>query len=231
VPFAALAYVFGRDALLWYRAGLGFGQPNLLGPTVKHATTMPQEMVADEKITWLAGAEVVVPTTVGGACVLGISVTGHATRESLAETYGEVVAEATAVFPDSQARSGCTDGFHATRAAWRRLFPRLILVLCFLHSILKMRERCRGALRRQGLDRAWWVYQATTNGGDRLHNHLDRVLYAMRYCHGQTVSARLAVRAWAMQWNFHPYSVRLRHDQPSRSSPFEDLNDFLYHPN
>jgi hypothetical protein len=162
VPFAALAYVFGRDALLWYRAGLGFGQPNLLGPTVKHATTMPQEMVADEKITWLAGAEVVVPTTVGGACVLGISVAGHATRESLAEAYGEFVAEATAVFPDSQARSGCTDGFHATRAAWRRLFPRLILVLCFLHSILKMRERCRGALRRQGLDRAWRVYQATT---------------------------------------------------------------------
>jgi hypothetical protein len=82
-------------------------------------------MVADEKITWLAGAEVVVPTTVGGACVLGISVTGHATRESLAQTYGEVVAEATAVFPDSQARSGCADGFHATCAAWRRLFPRL----------------------------------------------------------------------------------------------------------
>jgi hypothetical protein len=281
VPFAALAYIFGHDAMFWYRAWLRFGQPNLVGTTVKHAATMPQDVVADEKITWLAGAEVVVPTTVGGACVLGISVVEQATSDSLAEAYGEFVAEATAVFPDYQARSVCTDGFQATRDAWRRLFPRLTLVLCFLHSILKMKERCRGALRRQVLDRAWQVYQATTkaqfsqrlrrvaewaratlagavaemvskacrhradftpaydcpqaarttNAVDRLHNHLDRVLYTMRYCHGQRASARLAVRAWAMQWNFHPYGPRLRHDQPSRSSPFEDLNGFHYHPN
>jgi hypothetical protein len=71
----------------------------------------------------------------------------------------------------------------------------------------------------------------TTNAVDRAHNHLDRVLYAMHYCHGQHASARLAVRAWALQWNFHPYGSRLRHDQPSRSSPFADLNGFQYHPN
>ena len=154
-------------------------------------------------------------------------------------------------------------------------------MLCFLHSILKLTERCRGAVRRQVLDRAWFVYQAvtkgqfsqrlrrlaewarttldgsvaemvhkmarrradftpaydcpqaarTTNGVDRLHNHLDRALYAMRYCHGQQTSARLAMRAWAMLWNFHPYGPRLRHDQPTRSSPFADLNGFQYHAN
>lgn len=71
----------------------------------------------------------------------------------------------------------------------------------------------------------------TTNAVDRLHNQLDRVLYARRYCHGHPASARLAVRSWAMQWNFHPYGPRLRHDQPSRSSPFVDLNGFSYHPN
>jgi hypothetical protein len=52
----------------------------------------------------------------------------------------------------------------------------------------------------------------------------------MRYCHGQRASARWAVRAWA-RWNFHPSGPRLRHDQPSRSSPFEALNGFHYHPN
>ena len=66
---------------------------------------------------------------------------------------------------------------------------------------------------------------------DRVHNHLDRVLYSMHYCHGQQASARLAVRAWALQWNFHPYGPRLRHDQPSRSSPFADLNGCQYHAN
>jgi hypothetical protein len=281
VPFEALAEVFGRDAMFWYRAWLGFGRPHLVGTTVKHESDMPQDLVADEKITWLAGAEVVVPTTVGGGCVLGISVAAEADSESLKAAYGEFAVEAKEVFAEYQVRSVCTDGFQATREAWRRLFPTITLVLCYLHAILKIKERCRGALRRQVLDRAWHVYQATTKGQfaqrvrrlsewaratldgtvaemvsklcrhctdftpayecpqaarttnavDRLHNQLDRVLYAMRYCHGQQASARLAVRAWAMQWNFHPYSVRLRHDQPARSSPFDDLNGFHYHPN
>jgi hypothetical protein len=33
VPFDALAYVFGRDAMFWYRAWLAFGRPSLLGTT------------------------------------------------------------------------------------------------------------------------------------------------------------------------------------------------------
>lgn len=281
VPFAALAYVFGRDAMCWYRAWLSFGRPNLVGTTVKHATTMPQDLVADEKITWLAGTEVVVPTTVGGGCVLGISLTEQSDSESLKDAYGEFVTEARAVFSTYRVRSVCTDGFQATRDAWRQLVPRLILVRCFLHSILKLTERCRGTLRRQVLDHAWSVYQAvtkaqfaqrlrrlaewarssldgslaqmvekmarhredftpaydcpqaarTTNAVDRVHNHLDRTLYAMQYCHGHRESARLAVRAWALQWNFHPYSPRLRQDQPARSSPFADLNGFHYHSN
>jgi hypothetical protein len=281
VPFWALAEVFGRNAMFWYRAWLSFGRPNLVGTTVKQVETMPQDLVADEKITWLAGEEVVVPTTVGGGCVPGISVAAQATSASLQEAYGEFKAEAITVFPAYQARSVCTDGFQATRDAWHQLFPQLTLVLCFLHSILKLTERCRGALRRQVLDRTWRVYHATTKGQfsqrlrrlaqwarftldgsvaemiakmarhradftlaydcpeaarttnavDRLHNHLDRALYAMRYCHGHKASARLAVRAWALQGNFHPYGPRLRRDQPSRSSPFADLNGFLYHPN
>jgi hypothetical protein len=281
VPFDALAHVLGRNAMFWYRAWLSLGRPNLVGTTVKSAEQMPQDLVADEKIPWLAGEEVVVPTTVGGGCVLGISMTPEATSDSLEAAYGEFVTEAQEIFPDYQARSVCTEGFKPTREAWRRLFPQLTLVLCFLHSILKIKERCRGALRRQVLDRTWRVYQAatkgqfaqrlrrlaewaeatldggvaemvtklcqhradftpaydypqaarTTNTVDHVHNHLDRTLYAMRYCHGQRASARLAVRAWAMQWNFHPYGLRLRHEHPGRSSPFAALNGFHYHPN
>jgi hypothetical protein len=281
VPFDALAYVFGRNAMFWYRAWRSFGRVNLGGTTVKQPSSMPQDLVADEKITWRGGAEVVVPTTVGGGCVLGISVAAQATSPALQAAYGEFKTEATTVFPAYQARSVCTDGFSATRDAWRQLFPHLTLVLCFLHSILKLTERCRGALRTQVLDRAWGVYHAvtkrqfaqrlrrlgewgratltgslaqtiekmtrlrsaftpayecphaarTTNAVDRVHNQLDRILYAMQYCHGHQASARLAVRAWALQWNFHPYGSRLRQDQPARSSPFADLNGFHSHPN
>jgi len=35
VPFDALASVFGRDAMFWYRAWLACGRPALLGTTVK----------------------------------------------------------------------------------------------------------------------------------------------------------------------------------------------------
>lgn len=281
VPFEALAHVFGRDAMYWYRAWLSLGRPNLVGTTVKHAARMPRDLVADEKVTWLAGKEVVVPTTVGGGCVLGISVATQVTGPALQAAYGEFKTEATTVQPAYAPRSVCTDGLAATREAWRQLFPRILLVLCFLHAILKLRERCRGTLRHHVLERAWQVYHAgtkaqfaqrlrrlaewartslegalaqtvakiarqrdaftsayacpqaarTTNAVDRVHNHLDRALYTMRYCHGSQASARLAVRAWAMQWNFHPYGARLRHDQPTRSSPFADLNGFHYHPN
>ena len=35
----------------------------------------------------------------------------------------------------------------------------------------------------------------------------------------------------ALQWNFHPYGARTRRDDPTRRSPFHDLNGFEYHPN
>ena len=36
------------------------------------------------------------------------------------------------------------------------------MVLCFLHSILKIKKYCAGQLRHRVLDRAWQVYQAAT---------------------------------------------------------------------
>ena len=254
VPVAALAYVFGREARLWYRAWLSCGRPNLVGTTVTHAATRPQDLVAEEKSTWLAGAEVVVPTTVGGGCVWGLSGAAQTDRDSLKAAYGEVVTQATTVFPAYRVRSVCTEGVQATRAAWRRLVPQLILVRGFLHALLNLTERGRGTLRHQVLERAWSVSHAvtkaqfaqrlrrlgewartsldgsvaqtiakrarhraefllasdcpqaarTTNAGERVHNQLDRVWYALRYCHGQQASARWAVRAGALQWNFHP---------------------------
>ena len=280
-PFDALAYVFGRDALFWYRAWLACGRPSLVGPTVKAPQKVPRDLVADEQLTRVAKQQVSVPTTVGGGCFLGGSVVEAADTVTVERGYGECAKEAKALVPEYQARSVCTDGGEATRQAWRQLFPKITLVLGFLHSILKMKQHCAGQLRHQGLDRAWQVSQAATtrqcaqrlrrvaewtplplrgpvapmvlkrcrrradctpasecpqahrpsNAVDRLLNDHDRLLYAMRYWHGTTNSARLAVRAMALQWHFHPYGARLRRDQPARVSPFHDLNGLQYHPN
>ena len=281
VPFDALASVFGRDAMFWDRAWLACGRPSLVGTTVKDPQKLPRALVADEKLTQVAKQQVYVPTTVGGGCFLGVSVVETADKVTLERGYGEFAKEAKALEPAYQARSVCTAGWDATRQAWRGLFPKIKLVLCFLHSILKMKKHCAGQLRHQVLDKAWQVYQAatkrqfaqrlrrvaewtpahlrgpvaqmvlkmcrrradftpaydcpqahrTSNAVDRLLNYQDRLLYAMRYWHGTIDSARLAVRAMALQWNFHPYGARLRRDQPARVSLFDDLNGLQYHPN
>jgi len=284
VPFDALVYVFGRDAMDWYRAELALGRPAIVGSTVKQPEQLPAHVLADEKHTWALGHEVYVATTVGGGCILGATVTDAASADALEAAYGEFAEEARALSPTYSPQTVCTDGWEGTQSAWRRLFPTVCIILCFLHSVLKIAERCGRdrAKRRLILGRVWAVYDActraqfsqrlrrlrewatvglpegalrqmvlklcgkgpqftrayrfpgahrTSNALDRLMNHQDRRLYTMRYLHGTPDAARLAVRAMALQWNFHPYGARTRRDDPTRRSPFHDLNGFEYHPN
>jgi hypothetical protein len=280
VPFAALAYVFGRNAMFYYRAWLSLGRPTITGTTVKKAADLPLHLLADEKHTWLNGQRHYVATTVGQGCFLGATVVVEASTEALQAGYGEFLVEARDLAPAYHPETVCTDGWKATREAWQLLVPTVTLLLCFLHSVLKIEERCRGALRQQVRGMAWHVYQArtkaefgqrvrrlrewarvqlcgpvqetvlklcalteqftlaydfpaaarTTNGIDRLMDYQDRVLYQMRYFHGTHKSARVAARAMALQWNFHPYSVRAQR-QGTKRSPFEALNGFQYHDN
>lgn len=162
VPFEALAYVFGRDAMFWYRAWLCLGRTNLVGTSVKSAQAMPADLVADEKITWVCGREVAVATTAGGGCFLGVTVVDKDDTEGLLAGYGEFAKQAEEVFTGYQPRSVCTDGWKATREAWRKLFPHIRLVLCYLHSALKIAQRCRGELRCEVLERVWQAYRAET---------------------------------------------------------------------
>jgi hypothetical protein len=267
--------------MCWYRAWLAFGRPSLVGPTVTEPQQMPRDLVADEQLPPVARHQVDVPTTVGGGCCLGVSVGEAADTATWERGYGELAQAAQALGPAYQARSVGPDGWAATRQAWRRLLPKMTLVRCWLHSLLKRKQHGAGQLRHRVLARAWPGYQAATKrqfaqrlrrmaawtpaprsgpvatmvlkrcrrradctpaydcpqahrtspAVDRLRHSQDRRLYAMRYCHATTASARLAVRAMALPWNFHPDGARLRRDQPSRVSPFDDLNGFPYHPN
>jgi hypothetical protein len=284
VPFDALVSVFGRDAMYWYRVEMALGRPSIVGSTVKQPEKLPAHVLADEKHTWALGHEVSVATTVGGGCILGATVTDAASADALEAAYGAFAEEARALSPTSSPQTVGTDGWEGTQSAWRRLFPTVGILLCFLHSVLKIAARCGRdrAPRLRVLDRVWAVYHActraqcsqrlrrlrewataglpegalqqmvltlcgkgppfagayrfpgahrTANALDRLMNHQDRRLYAMRYLHGTPDAARLAMRAMALQWNFHPYGARTRRDDPTRRSPFHDLNGFEYHPN
>jgi hypothetical protein len=58
----------------------------------------------------------------------------------------------------------CTDGWEATQNAWQPLFPGTCLILCFLHAVLKIGERCvrNLPLGTSLVDKAWPVYEAVT---------------------------------------------------------------------
>jgi|APDOM4702015191_1054821.scaffolds.fasta_scaffold36391_1 hypothetical protein len=94
-------------------------------------------------------------------------------------------------------------------------------------KITKLRANSEKFQRGYDFPRAY----RTSNALDRLMNHQDRYLYSMQYFHGTVESARLQMRAMALLWNFHPYGQRTKAKGRERSSPFGELNGFVYHEN
>jgi len=162
VPFWALAYVFGRDDQYWYRLENHFGRYNLVQTVVKDPEKLPKHLLADEKVTWLNGEEVVIATTVGGDCVLGASVALGIDTPNLTEAYQHFKDEAQQLAPEYQPETVNTDGWEATQKAWRSLFPLVILIECFLHAFIKIRERGKHLKETFRLlsQKVWEVYHA-----------------------------------------------------------------------
>lgn len=162
VPFDALAYVFGRDAMYWYRAYLSLGRNSIVGTTVKDPAIVPKDLAADEKHTWLEGKKIYVAATAAQGCILGAGLATAVTTEALAEAYSDFQQEALDLNPSYQPQTVNTDGWESTQKAWRRLFPQITLMLCFLHAFFKVRDCCK---RYKGLylvvsDMIWKVFEA-----------------------------------------------------------------------
>jgi len=85
IAFETLVEVYGRDINYWERMWLSLGRNSLLGTTVKAPDRLPAQLVADEKITWLNGAEVLVATTVGEGCFLGAALARDESAEVLTQ--------------------------------------------------------------------------------------------------------------------------------------------------
>ncbi len=83
VPCWAIAEVFGRDPMYWYRVEQGLGRFSLVGTTIKRADRLPPDLVADEKHSWLKGQRVYIATTAGQDCILGASVSPSAGQADL----------------------------------------------------------------------------------------------------------------------------------------------------
>lgn len=122
----------------------------------------PPDLVADEKHSWWLGKRVYLATTAAAGCFLGVGVSETADAEGLTAAYGEFQQEALAHQPDYRPTSVNTDGWESTQIAWKRLFPGITLMLCFLHTVLGI-QRALGQKQpaaRPLLDRLWHLYDS-----------------------------------------------------------------------
>jgi hypothetical protein len=158
VPYHVVGYCFGRNAMSWYRLERSLGRNSVVGTTVRDPDALPQHLAADEHHARLRGEDASVAMTAGGGCVLGMAVSDTASEVDLTAAYGRFRDEACAVSAGYAPETVNTDGWKATQAAWRTLFPKVVVILCFLHGFLKIRDRCRKAFELHG--KIWEVYRA-----------------------------------------------------------------------
>jgi len=167
VPYWAVAFVLGRNAMYWYRLECALGRLSLVGTTVKQPDKLPQHLLADEKHTRLCGQKAYVALTAGAGCILGASLCESASEEALKPAYGVFAQEATRLNPAYAPETVNTDGWRATQKAWRALFPTIVVVQCFLHAFIKIRDRATKKLAAAFSavsDKLWHAYRAETKG-------------------------------------------------------------------
>jgi hypothetical protein len=160
VPAWLLTIGHGHSDMYWYRIIERLGRNSLVGTTVRDPRRLPEHLTADEHHVDWAGQKGYIPTTVGGDCILGLALCAAADDVHLQEAYGVFAAEARDVDPAYDPKTVNTDGWAATRKAFAVLFPGIVVILCFLHGFLKIRDRCRKA--RELHRRVWDVYRAAT---------------------------------------------------------------------
>lgn len=141
VPFWALSYVFGKDPMYWYRIEQTLGRNSVVGTTIRKPEDIPKHLAADEKHTRLLKEKVYVATTVGNGCILGAEIATDAGNEALKEAYNVFKDEAQYLHPTYSPETVNIDGWKATHNAWTCLFSSVVIIYCFLHIFIKIRDR------------------------------------------------------------------------------------------
>ena len=165
VPFWALAYVFGRNAMYWYRLFIRLSSYSLVGTTIHTATHLVYDLVADEYHLHIKGKLCYVATTCANGCILGVEAVKSVCADALEKGYGVFKEEARMLDPLYKPKTVNTDGWQATQNAWRALFAHIFIIECFLHAYIKVRDRATkalGPLFQSAADKIWHIYNAET---------------------------------------------------------------------
>jgi hypothetical protein len=223
VPYWGLTYVFGRNDRYWQRLVSHLGRYDLVGTTVKMPERLPEHLLADEKHVKVNGEKAYLSTTVGNDCVLGAAIALKADVVGLTDAYGQFQQEVCRLDPTYTPQTVNTDGWDATQKAWQALFPQIVIIECFLHAFLKIRDRCKRLkpLYPEILRRVWDAYHAADEPTFRQHL-VDFAAWAKQHVTGTALEAidKLVAKAprFALAFHFpnaHRTSNRIdRHMEP-----------------
>ncbi len=126
----------------WYRLECTLGRFSVVGTTVRRVE-LPAHLLADEHHQSLDSRKLYIATTVGGGCILGAEPADAPGTDDLEAAYGVFKDEARDIAPAYAPETVSTDGWKGTQAAWKALFPKVVILLGFLHAWLKIRDRAK----------------------------------------------------------------------------------------
>jgi hypothetical protein len=216
VPFWALARVFGKDPMYWYRIEVGLGRNSLVGTTVRRVS-LPQDLVADEHHQTHDGDKVFIATVVAGGCCLGACVADGCDETALTAAYGAFRQETQDVEPGYAPETVNTDGWQATRLAWVALFPVVAVLRCFLHGWLSIRDGCKKhPLFATLSEKVWHAYHAT----DR--RTFSQRLRRVREWARRALSGDILARALRLCGRLGEYGLAYAHPGGHRTSVMLD---------
>ena len=163
VPYWALVQLYGRNISFWYRLETSFGRNSIVGTTVK-TVPIPVDLLADEHHEKINGEKTYIATTIAEGVVLGAEVSPTASTDDLKKAYGVFKDEALVIDPKYVPSTVNTDGWSGTIGAWTALFVNIVLIRCFLHAWLRIRERAKNlkATFFEIGERVWEVYYSET---------------------------------------------------------------------
>jgi hypothetical protein len=141
VPYWALSHAFGKNPMYWYRKEQSIGMNSIVGTTIRNTNNIPKHIAADEKHTTILGDKIYVATTVGGECILGAQIALESNTECLSKAYGVFKAESQNLNPEYKPETVNIDGWKSTHNAWLNLFNSIVIICCFLHIFIKIRDR------------------------------------------------------------------------------------------
>jgi hypothetical protein len=217
VPFWAIARVFGKNPMYWYRLEMSLGRHSVVGTTVRRAV-LPAHLLADEHHQTRDGDKNYIATTVGQGCCLGAELAPTANADDLTTAYKVFQQEARNVQPGYRPKTVSVDGWASTHQAWRSLFPLVVLLRCFLHGWLNIRSRGKLSAAFTELSRrVWQAFHASNRRG-----FAQRLRRLLEWARGESLSAWLLEQVEKLCGRSKEYGIAYAHPGGQRTSNMLD---------